>query len=73
MSPKTRRVLNFKNLKLELIIEYRKNGREGIIKILEKSGQIPYLKRHHQFEPTVLLAENMCKQWIHEAMVTNQN
>ena len=73
MTLKTRRVLNFKNLKLELINSYRKEGREGIIKILEKSGQVPYLKRHHQFEPTILLAENMCKQWVHEILITNQN
>lgn len=72
MSPKTRKILNFKNLKLKLINSYRKDGREGIIKILEESGQTSYLKRHNQFEPTVLLAENMCKQWIHEELITNQ-
>lgn len=73
MTNQIKRVLLFKNLKLKLINSYRKDGREGIIKILEENGQIPYLKRHHQLEPTVLLAENMCKQWIHEELITNQN
>jgi hypothetical protein len=72
MSPTTRRVLNFKNLKLELINAYRKNGQRGIEKILEKNTQVAYLKRHKMYKSTVLMAENMCKQWIHETMITNQ-
>jgi hypothetical protein len=72
MSPKTRKTLDLMSLKLELINSYRKNGRAGIERILDKYGQSAYLKRHKQYNTTVMSAENMCKHWLHELMVTNQ-
>ena len=73
MSPKTRKVLDLKNLKLELINAYRKDKRKGIERILDKYGQTQYLKRHKRYQLTVQSAENMCKHWINELLITNQN